>query len=260
MLGFNMSLIYSCTKFFTDIYMSIWHLCHYFSFTKKPLFSFWKYALDMQNPLWAKTIVAGLFPYKNIPKYRGHLKVTCLKIHIRLIFTWNIQQPNIQSLSSSVKSSRGLTTVVTVTVCSNKDVQAHEGQQRPLEFGTGSVKHHTEGSSITHMKLVGMSRQHITDTQKSLEQRKGIRLQTERSRHEAVVQSSPDVARWGQRGRGSDAPTHRTDAAVASGPQISPKSQVNLKKKGQLLKFCKSRLDPPCSCTTIKFIIRSWND
>lgn len=174
---------------------------------------------------WAKT-------YKNSPKlYCGLLKVTCHKIHIRLLFTSNIKQPNIQNLSNDVKSSRGLTTVVTVTVCSNKDVQAYEGQQRPLEFGTGSVKHHTEGSSITHMKLVGMSRQHITDTQKSLEQRNGITLQRERSRNEVVVQPSPDVAHWGQRGRGSDAPTHRTDAAVASGPQISPKSHVNFKKK-----------------------------
>lgn len=125
--------------------------------------------------------------------YCGHLKGTCHKIHIRLFFTSNIQQPNIQNLSSDVKSSRGLTTVVTVTVCSNKDVQAYEGQQRPLEFGTGSVKHHTEGSSITHMKLVGMSRQHITDTQKSLEQRNGTTLQRERSSHEVVVQPSPDV-------------------------------------------------------------------
>lgn len=181
--------------------------------------------------------------------YCGHRKVTSHKIHIRLLFTSNIQEPNIQNLSSDVKSSRGLTTVVTVTVGSNKDVQAYEGQQRPLEFGTGSVKHRTEGSSITHVKLVGMSRQHITDTQKSLEQRNGITLQRERSRHEVVVQPSPDVARWGQRGRGSDAPTHRTDAAVASGPHVSPKSHVNL-KKGQLLKFFKSRLDPPCLCVT----------
>lgn len=69
-----------------------------------------------------------------------------------------------------MKSSWGLTIAGTLTVCANKDVQAHEGQQRPLQFGAGSVKHHGEGTAIAHMKLV--SRQNITDAQKGLEKKK----------------------------------------------------------------------------------------
>lgn len=70
-----------------------------------------------------------------------------------------------------MKSSWGLTIAGTLTVCADKDVQTY-GQQRPLQFGAGSVKHHGEGTAIAHMKLVGVSRQNITDAQKGLEKKK----------------------------------------------------------------------------------------
>lgn len=72
---------------------------------------------------------------------------------------------------------------MTLTVCANKDVQAHKGQQRPLQFGAGSVTHHAEGTAITHMKLEGMSRQNIADAQKGLEKKNGEKLQREMSKY-----------------------------------------------------------------------------
>lgn len=80
-------------------------------------------------------------------------------------------------------SSWNLTTAVTLTVWADKDVQAYEGQQRPLQFGAGSVKPHAEGTAITHMKLVGMSRQNVTDAQKGLEKKNGEKLQREMSKY-----------------------------------------------------------------------------
>lgn len=74
-----------------------------------------------------------------------------------------------------MKTSRGLTTGLALTVCSNKDLQAYEGQQRPLQFGTGSVQQWAAGDGIPHVQLVGMSRQDITDTQKGLKQRQEVR-------------------------------------------------------------------------------------
>lgn len=81
-----------------------------------------------------------------------------------------------------MKWSWGLTSAVTLAVCANKDVQAYEGQQRPLQFGAGSVKHHAEGTAITHMKLIGMSRQNITDAQEGLGKKNDERLQQETSK------------------------------------------------------------------------------
>lgn len=72
---------------------------------------------------------------------------------------------------------------MTLTVGANKDLQAYGGQQRPLQFGAGSVKHHAEGTAITHMELVGMSRQNITDAQKGLEKKNGEKLQREMSKY-----------------------------------------------------------------------------
>lgn len=49
------------------------------------------------------------------------------------------------------------------------------------------------------------------------------------SKYLIVVQPSPAVGHWGQRGRDSDEPTHRTNAAVISGPQVSPKTHLSHK-------------------------------
>lgn len=61
-----------------------------------------------------------------------------------------------------------LTAALAVAVRSDENVHAYEGQQRPLEFGTGSVEQWTEGGGIPHVQLVGVSRQNVTDAQKSL--------------------------------------------------------------------------------------------
>lgn len=61
-----------------------------------------------------------------------------------------------------------LTSALAVTVRPNKDLLAYEGQQRPLQFGTGRVEQWTKGGGVPHMELVGMSRQDVAHPQESL--------------------------------------------------------------------------------------------
>lgn len=84
------------------------------------------------------------------------------------------------------------------------------------------------------MKLAGMSRQNITDAQKGLQKKNGKRLQREMSTYWIAVQPSPAFGHGGQCGRDSNETTHRTNAAVVSGPQISPKTQFSVFKKTEV--------------------------
>ncbi|KAG7238798.1 hypothetical protein INR49_030342 [Caranx melampygus] len=54
-----------------------------------------------------------------------------------------------------------LTSALAVTVRPNKGLLAYEGQQRPLQFGTGCVEQWTKGGGVPHMELVGMSSQDV---------------------------------------------------------------------------------------------------
>lgn len=127
---------------------------------------------------------------------------------------------------------KNLTSVLTVTVWANKDVLAHKDQQRPLQFGTGSVKQWTKCGGVPHVQLVRMSRQNIADTQKRLKYRNGSKLE-KKSKHELIfpIHPVPAPGHCGQSGRDSRGPSRRRDAAGASGPWLSPKTQT---KKSQV--------------------------
>lgn len=90
---------------------------------------------------------------------------TCLKIVSDSLCTL------MHICTSSCKQTEGLTAALAVTVWPDKDVHAYEGQQRPLQFGTGSVEQRTKGGGIPHVELVGVSREDVTDAQKSLTRR-----------------------------------------------------------------------------------------
>lgn len=78
------------------------------------------------------------------------------------------------SATKEYEHKSGLTTALAVTVCSDEDVSAHKSQQRPLQFGAGSVQQWAEGGRVPHLQLVGVSRQNVAHAQEGLTKR-GIR-------------------------------------------------------------------------------------
>lgn len=47
-------------------------------------------------------------------------------------------------------------------------MSAHKSQQRPLQFGAGSVQQRAEGSRFPHLQLVGVSCQDVAHAQEGL--------------------------------------------------------------------------------------------
>lgn len=112
-------------------------------------------------------------------------------------------------------------------------MSAHEGQQRPLQFGTGSVKQWAEGGRIPHVELVGVSRQNIAHTQEGLT-KGGITLSqmsVKRVKMSFILSPQslwPAAARRGPGVRDSKDSSHRRDAAGVSGPRLSPETHKHL--------------------------------
>lgn len=75
------------------------------------------------------------------------------------------------SATKEYEHKSGLTTALAVTVCSDEDMSAHKSQQRPLQFGAGSVQQRAEGGRVPHLQLVGVSRQNVAHAQEGLTKR-----------------------------------------------------------------------------------------
>lgn len=122
-------------------------------------------------------------------------------------------------------------------------MHAYKGQQRSLQFGTGSVEQRAEGGGIPHEELVGVSREDVADAQKSLHvgRREEVR---EAGRKLTVSLCSvfvlPAAARRGQGGRESDDLSRRRDAAAVSGLQLSPETHTHTRFRAVRLMLCRN--------------------